>query len=208
MRRSLGLLVSVLAGMVWSASAGAHVPEPVPTQYEAIPERNVFGLKPPEQTRLEPKAPPLPRLILTGITTILGNKRALMKEVPVGSRPGDPSQERSLILTEGQREGDIEVLAVDEKAGTVKVNNSGTIMTLDFKKDGPQATSRPAPRIGSWGRPGFPMPATARGYRPAARTYTPPNLPSWRIPRFQSRGVRWHSSTSRPPPMSGGTRLG
>src|SRR5882672_6816749 len=73
--------------------------------YQGIVDRNVFGLKPPPAPpRPEDNKPPLPPIILTGITTILGNKRALMNM----QMPGKPPQ--SFILTEGQRDGDIEVL--------------------------------------------------------------------------------------------------
>jgi hypothetical protein len=44
------------------------------------------------------------------------------------------------MLAEGQSEGDIEVLEIDEKSGRVKVSNSGTIMTLTFEKDGLKQT--------------------------------------------------------------------
>ena len=40
-------------------------------------------------------------------------------------------------MSEGQRAGPIEVLQINEKAGSVKVNNSGTVMVLTFEKDGP-----------------------------------------------------------------------
>src|SRR5215467_15374276 len=70
--------------------------------FQGIVDRNVFGLKPPPPPgKSEEKKVDLPPIILTGITTILGNKRALMNLQP----PGKPVQ--SFILAEGQREGDI-----------------------------------------------------------------------------------------------------
>ena len=39
------------------------------------------------------------------------------------------------MLAEGQRDGDIEVLEIDEKAGNVKVNNFGIPQTIDFNRD-------------------------------------------------------------------------
>jgi hypothetical protein len=133
------------------------VPDPNHEQYQTIPERNVFGLRPPT---LQPgptnSAAPLPKITLAGITTILDTKRALMKVAPSsnGLKPGDPAKELSLILTEGQREADIEVLLIDEKKGSVKVNNSGTVMVLTFEKDGaklPASSQMP-------GTPGVPSP--------------------------------------------------
>jgi len=46
-------------------------------------------------------------------------------------------------LAEGMRDGNIEVLAFDEKAGMVKVDDFGTITNLTFDKDGVKLTSSP-----------------------------------------------------------------
>lgn len=101
--------------------------------YSAIWLRNVFDLKPvPPPATEDPKtnAPP-PNVELTGITTILGNKRALFlvtEQVP-GKPPGKPE---SYILTEGERQGILEVLEINVKAGTVKIKNEGNISTITF----------------------------------------------------------------------------
>lgn len=115
--------------------------------FQQIPKRNVFGLKEPEQPSPTNAPPQIPRLILTGITTILGNKRALLKEQPLAQpgRTADPAKDISYILTEGQREGSVEVLQIDEKVGSVKVLNSGVIMTLTFEKDGAKLPVTPPP---------------------------------------------------------------
>jgi hypothetical protein len=126
-----------------SAPVHAVARDAEPHAYESIPARNIFGLKPVEQVQVTNQPRVLPRLILTGITTILGNKRVLMKEVPTGGTAGATNKEESLILTEGQREGPVEVLAIDEKSGSVRVNNSGTEMTLTFEKDGVKLASTP-----------------------------------------------------------------
>ena len=116
--------------------------------YQGIVDRNLFNLRPP--TRPEdnlPPAQPPPQITLTGITTILGNKRVLMK-VQEPPHPPQPAKEDSYILTEGQRDGDIEVLSIDEQAGSVKVNNHGTIQELTFEKNGARLPStRPLPGI-------------------------------------------------------------
>lgn len=122
--------------------------------YQGIVDRNVFALKPP------PPPPPAvdntkqtgPKIILTGITTILG-KRALMKAtLPVQNEPGKPPtapKEESFMLKEGERQGEIEVLEINDKAGTVKVNNYGVVMTLDFEKDGAKTPFGPAIAVSS-----------------------------------------------------------
>lgn len=150
------------------AGATGITPDTTVVRFGEIQRRNVFALTNPPP-RVEAVQPPqLPRLILTGITTILGNKRALLKALPPGNtgKAADPSKELSLMLTEGQREGDFEVLQIDEKAGKVKVNNSGTVVTLTFEKDGPQppasapAAGTPAlqAQLGGVRIPGFPPP--------------------------------------------------
>ena len=63
--------------------------------------------------------------MLVGITTILQEKRALLK-VEFPAQPSEPAKELSCIVAVGQRVGPIEILAIDETAGTVRVNNSGT----------------------------------------------------------------------------------
>src|SRR5438445_5556396 len=87
--------------------------------FSAIVERNVFALKdppPPPPLEVKTNTPP-PNIRLTGITTIFGtsNKRALFMVQEIGI-PGKPiGKEESYILTEGQRQGAIEVLEIDEK---------------------------------------------------------------------------------------------
>jgi len=52
-------------------------------------------------------------------------------------------EEQAFTLAEGQREGEIEVLEINEIARTVKVNSYGTITTLDFDKDGVKVAAIP-----------------------------------------------------------------
>jgi hypothetical protein len=103
-------------------------------RYQGIVERNVFHLV-PEPPPPAPPRPPLPELTLTGITSILDDKRALLKiRYPAGA--GGPAKEEECILRPGQREGSIEVLEIDETKERVTVNNSGTIMTITFTPTG------------------------------------------------------------------------
>lgn len=181
MRSVLKILTCVLGFGAPGLSGHAIVPEAAPGQYQVIPERNVFGLRPPAaEPTLTNQSAPLPKITLTGITTILRNKRALMKVLPSGLKPGAAAKEESLILTEGQREGEIEVLQIDERAGSVKVNNSGTMMTLTFEKDGAKLPTTlgtppaPTPLPGALApNPYFPA-AGAR--RVPARTFRSPGF--------------------------------
>ena len=132
------LMVTCLAGSLWlCASARAIVPDSGDNPYAAIVERNVFGLKPPTAA-VDPASvkPPPPNITLTGLTTILGKKRALMKVLLPSAKPGQPPAETSLMLAEGQRDGEIEVLGVDIKGGMASVDDYGTITNLTFDKNG------------------------------------------------------------------------
>jgi hypothetical protein len=99
-------------------------------------DRNLFGLKPPAaEAGPEANKPPPPAIVLNGITTILGNKRALMK-VQIPGKPGTPAKEEAFVLAEGQMFDGVEVLEIDEKIGSVKVNDYGTVTNLTFKENG------------------------------------------------------------------------
>jgi hypothetical protein len=115
--------------------------------YHQIVERNVFGLRSPPPPRVEPPTAPLPKIVLTGVTTMLGNKRALLK-IQFPAQPSKPVKEESCVLSEGEREGPIEVLEINEKTEQVKVNNSGTVSVITFAKPGPTppAVAPPPPR--------------------------------------------------------------
>src|SRR5947207_8127195 len=109
--------------------------------YGVILDRNAFHLHP--RTAIVAKKPvePLPKVRLTGITTIFPSNRALfLVDYPPASRSERPKQE-SYILSEGQKAGPIQVLAIDEKNSQVKLNEAGTITNVTFEKIVP----RPAP---------------------------------------------------------------
>lgn len=157
------MLPCTLAGLVVCTGSNAFSNATSESPYQGIVERNVFGLKaPPPPPDPEASKPPPPKIFLTGITTILGSKRALMKLTPP-AKPGEPAKEQSFTLAEKQGEGGLEVLEIDEIAGTVKVNEFGTIITLSFENNGVKAPATP-------GMPGAPNPA---GFPPGVN----PGLP-------------------------------
>jgi hypothetical protein len=127
--------------------------------YRSIVERNVFGLRPVHGIHTEVPAAPLPKVTLTGITTILRGKRALFRiQFPV--RPGQPAKTETCILGEGQQDGPIRVMEIDEKTATVKLNNSGTVAVVTFEK--PSPTPAPsAPRLNPYS-PQFPVRSVTR----------------------------------------------
>ena len=125
----MGVLGLSLSARLLVAGTSGH-------RYMEIAARNVFRLQPPRRAPDPPPAP-LPRITLVGITTILPVKRALLK-VQFPAQPPEPTKVVNCILALGQREGPIEILAIDETAGSVRVNNSGAEMLLSFARDGPR----------------------------------------------------------------------
>ena len=145
MRHGGKAMLCVLGGLMASSAANGIVAEDSSNPYQNIVQRNVFGLKdPPPPPSTEAPTPPPPKITINGITTILGNKRVLFK-VSVLARPPQPAREESFILAEGQREGQIEVLEIDETSGTIKFNNHGQVITLTMDKDGAKLPASPPP---------------------------------------------------------------
>ena len=197
----------VLSSLLLCAGARAVAGDSA-NPYQGIVDRNVFGLKsPPPPPQPEDNKPPPPKITLTGITTIFGNKRALMT-VQMPARPPEPAKNQSFILSEGQRDGEIEVLEIDEKApggGSVKVNDFGTIMTLTFDKDGAKLPNVPLP-------PGLPPgvpPHPVGGYQPPAPSpYAPASSPAASGLRpIPSRQIRL-PATGTAPLKQGGVNSG
>jgi hypothetical protein len=123
-------LVLIRAGMkrlfiVWaSAMAVAAAPNP----YENIPLRNMFNLVSHKPEPPEPPAviKPAPEYKLAGIAGFGSNKWALISR----AYPGKPPEQ--FILRDGEREGALEVLRVDEVANVVRLHNDGSIVELTF----------------------------------------------------------------------------
>jgi hypothetical protein len=136
------VLTGVLLGVstITLTSVGATDVGP----YNAIIERNVFNLHapppPPNPADLIKRTPP-PKIMLTGITTILGQKKTFLTLPP--TKPGGPPE--SMSLAEGQAMYDVEVKRIDEKAGIVEIVNHGEAQTLDFENNGAKPTGAPGP---------------------------------------------------------------
>lgn len=196
-----------VAGSLAFCTAAAAVTEDAPAAgnpYLAIVERNVFGLKPPPPPP-DPEAnkPPPPKILLQGITTFGGVKRVLFKmaEPPKAGQPG--KGEQSYVLAEGQRDGEVEVLEINPVAGTVKVNNYGTVTELDFEKNGIKAPAAPA--AAAAGAPPGSVPAPPK---PGAPFPNPMGAPATVPSPFPSRTVRTSGMTGTFPPQAAGTATG
>ncbi len=144
--RSNKPLVWLLSVLMLGASARAVRAGSAANPYQSIPAANVFRLQPIGVRSPDFPPVPLPKIILVGITTFPDRKAVLLK-VRLPASPGEQAKEWSCILTEGQRAGPVEVLQIDEKAGSTKVNNSGTVMLLTFEKDGPVLRTTPPPPV-------------------------------------------------------------
>ena len=129
--------------------------------YATIVDRNPFALKPPPPPPAPPEqtAPPVPmaKVTMTGLLSTFGEPRVLLEIVEDGGKGGAGTPKKP-ILREGEREGSVEVLAIDVVKNTVRLRNSGVETNITFQV----AKSSPAP-----GGPGIP------GAPPA---FTPPPI--------------------------------
>ena len=108
--------------------------------YAVVVARNIFNLNPP--VPVDPNAkliePPV-KITPNGIMSIFGQLQVLFK---VAAKPG--GKDASYILTEGQRQDDIEVTKINEKAGVVTFNNHGVTQDLPLVITPPSSTPAPA----------------------------------------------------------------
>jgi len=170
--------------------------------YQTIIDRNVFDLKapppPPDPNKgSEEKGPS--KFTLTGITSIFGAKRALLK-TQVPAKAGQPATDQWFMIAEGKEEGDIKVLEIDEKAGSVKMRNAGVEVTLTFDKDGnkPPASSAPLPN---------PAPGGPGGGPSAIPSPTGPGGTSPGLRPLPTRTLRTPGGTGAPVPPAGGASV-
>jgi len=146
MKQSQKFAICLAGGLVLSASARAAATDSQGNPYQGIAERNVFALKPAPRPEDNPApAPPPPPIEVQGITSIFGHLQVMFSTTSPGSKPGQPGEKRSMVLGVGQRDGDIEVLEINEKARTVQFDNPGTPEIKDLAKDSPKPPSGPVP---------------------------------------------------------------
>src|SRR5262245_61545710 len=104
-----------------------------PNPYQAIVERNPFGLKPPPPpVETPPPGPviPPPKVILTGIVSAFGPVRALLEITE--QEPGKQAKTEKPILREGEKWGPVEVISIDYDKSTVRIRNNGAETNLLF----------------------------------------------------------------------------
>jgi len=108
--------------------------------YAPIVARNLFNLNP--VTADAPVGDPPPKITLNGIMSISGHLQVLFKVAGTG-KPGQSAKDQSYILSEGQRQDDIEVVNINEKASLVTFNNHGTVQDLPLANAPSATTSGP-----------------------------------------------------------------
>ena len=127
------IAVCFAGGLVLNASARADDVVLANNPYAPIVVRNVFGLSPTKPEDSATQTDPPPKITLNGIMSIFGRLQVLFK-VTNPAKPGQPDKEDSYILSEGQRQDEIEVFQIDEKNSLVTFNNHGTVQKLSLAK--------------------------------------------------------------------------
>jgi hypothetical protein len=143
--------------------------------YATVVARNIFGLNSPLPVTPVQDANPPVKITPNGIMTIFGEVQVLFKVAGTPKPGGPPSADESYILSEGQRQDDIEVVKIDEKNSIVTFNNHGETQQLPLVVTQPSSTPSPALAGGSavggpgaaGGRfsPGFVNPGSGPGAR-------------------------------------------
>jgi hypothetical protein len=151
MKRLGKIVVCLASGLVLNAGARADDGVLANNPYAPIVVRNIFGLNPvpTNDVNATPVEPP-PKITPNGIMSIFGKWQVLFK-VAGTAKPGQPAKDESYILSEGQRQDEIEVIQIDEKANLVTFNNHGTVQELLLVKANAPAVSTPTT---AQGRPG------------------------------------------------------
>jgi hypothetical protein len=171
MKRGFNIAVWAARGILSFGALVSMTSAAIPDDpYQVIHQRNVFDLHgPPPITSEPPPVEPPSNVKLTGITSMLGVERAFFMVSPPAERGKPPGKEQSFIIKEGEREGEIEVLKIDERAATVTIKNDGleSVLALDTSPtlpNGPHA-GPPQPGMANGSRIRPPPYRSNTGYR-------------------------------------------
>lgn len=140
---------AVDAGGGPDAAAAAAADAALASQpYGTIVARNVFGLVPipPPAPPAPPPTDPPPKITATGIMTIFGTLEVLFK-VSMPAKAGQPAKDVDYTLAEGERQDDIEVVKIDEKAAMITFKNHDVVQDIALA-DGKASSSEAAPGPG------------------------------------------------------------
>lgn len=162
--------VRVLAAVLTCSPLHALKAEAGSNPYQAIIERNPFGLKPPPPPQEPPPVTaviPAVKVLLTGITSLFGRSPRALLEI-TEQEPGKAQTIRKPILKEGERDGGLEVVSIDIEKSIVRIRQGGSETNITFET--PKLTGGPAPAA-----PGFPPPPLAAGMPGAPAAFSPAN---------------------------------
>ena len=188
MKRVGNIAIWLAAGLLLSAGARADNP------YTPVVERNIFGLKPAVDEA--PPGDPPPKITLNGIMSISGHFKALYKVAGTG-KPGQPDQ--SYMLSEGQRQDDIEVTHIDDKASLVTFNNHGVVQEIPMANAPAVTGSSPG-----HGSPGSFRANFSRGGRSGGGNATGNSSGRGAGDGRQNRGAGNNANQNQNPPAMGG----
>jgi len=129
--------------------------------YQAIIDRNAFGLRPPPQVvNPIPTNPVVPvNVKFTGITSNSRGKKAWLMIPAVPGKNTNPQYLNG--LAEHEKQGEIEVLEINVKESKVKILNAGSLVELNVKDNGlptPAALPVPGVPLNPYGAPGGALP--------------------------------------------------
>jgi hypothetical protein len=147
MKRVGNIAIWLAGGLMLSVGTRADDGVLPNNPYAPIVVRNIFGLNPPPPVDAVPPGDPPPKITPNGIMSIFGQLQVLFK-VAGTAKPGQPAKDEFYILSEGQRQDEIEVTHIDEKASLVTFNNHGTVQELPLVNAPAVSTPMPA-RAGS-----------------------------------------------------------
>jgi len=126
-----------LGVLFFTAAAQATGPVVKSNPYSVIFQHNVFGLvPPPSPTDASAAVIPPSDITLNGIMNVFGSKYALFKV--------KTDKDKSYFLGEGQSDGEIELLSVNDGSGTIKVKNYGIVQTIALAKPPAPVSAPPA----------------------------------------------------------------
>jgi hypothetical protein len=172
-----------LGGLLLATAARGDVNPPGDNSYHVVVERNAFGLSPPKAAPLVTNTLPPVKVDVkfTGITSDKsgGKKAWLVVPPPPNNRTQNP---QFLSMREGESQGDIQVLEIDDKENTVKIVNAGVQAVLTFKDNGyatPTMAAMPGNPLMPHGIPGIPTPGALPnpGILPAPGIVPAPTTP-------------------------------
>jgi len=130
--RRAGKAVVALIAIFRIAGAQAGDGDVRKAGYEKIAQRNVFGLvsSPVAEVSTTAQTATPAQVKLTGITTVLGERRAFF--IVHGAPDGGKAKDESYMLTVGQRQNGYELLDLDEKAGIARLRADGRLLVLNL----------------------------------------------------------------------------